>query len=105
MTCEEYVIGRVTTLEEENEALKNDVEAVKEAYLRLEHKLADIRRIIEKRANVKKLQDGGTYYISFESIWNRSWDEKDYDDYHRFLGYFNIPSEVEEKEEEDGSEE
>lgn len=105
LTCEEYVINRVMALEEEKDDLTNNLEALKLAYDRLENKLADIRRIIEKRASVKKLQDGGTYYISFESIWNRSWDEKDYDDYHRFLGYFNIPSEVEEKEEEDGGEE
>ncbi len=104
MTCEEYVIGRVTTLEEENENLTNNLEALKEAYNRLENKLSDIRRIIEDRASIKQL-DGGTLYISFNSIWNRSWDEKDYDDYHRFLGYFNIPSEIEEKEEADGSEE
>lgn len=104
VTCEEYVINRVMALEEEKDDLTNNLEALKLAYDRLENKLADIRRIIEPRASVKQLESG-SLYISFESIWNRSWDEKDYDDYHRFLEYFDIPSELEEKEEEDGGEE
>lgn len=105
LTCEEYVINRVVALEEEKDDLTNNLEALKLAYDRLENKLADIRRIIESRASIKQLAEGGTLYISIDSIWKRSWDDKEYDDYHRFLGYFNIPSEVEEKEEADGSEE
>ncbi len=105
MTCEEYVVSKLTALEEEKENLTNNLEALKLAYDRLENKLADIRRIIESRASIRQL-DAGTLYISFDSIWNRSWDEKDFDDYHRFLGYFNIPSELEEKgDTEDGKEE
>ena len=107
MTCEEYVVSKLTALEEENENLTNNLDALKAAYDRLENKLADIRRIIESRASVRQLAEGGTLYISIDSIWKRSWDDKEFDDYHKFLGYFNIPSEVEEEkgDTEDGKEE
>ena len=105
LTCEEYVINRVVALEEEKDDLTNNLEALKLAYDRLESELSDIKRIVEKRARVKKLQDGGSYYIDFPSIWKRSWDEAEFDDFHAFLKYFDITSEVEETEVEDGNKE
>lgn len=114
MTSEEYVVKKLLSLEEENGKLKNNLEAVNKAFEKVNSKFLSLMEMLRKHAKYKT-SSLNTYYIDFDTFWNRSYsqDEKaDFEFMRNLLGVddeefepYVAPVIEEEKENEDGAEE
>ena len=104
-TCEEYVIEKLIALEKENEILKQNLEVLNTQFADADEELCHIKNILERRAKIKKI-DGVSAYISL-TIWARTWEPDQLEDYENLLSLVDIQMEEpkEETEEEDGNEE
>ena len=77
VNCEQYVLARMLSVEEENERLKVKVDSQKATIEYLTERYNTLLSIIKSKASVKVATNGTDRFVSIDCPWERYDDEFD----------------------------
>jgi len=100
-TCEQYVLNRLAEMENRNAELESQVRELTIDKTHLEECLDKFVNAIKNHADIRRVQDSTSVYISFDSIWN-NYDQEDFEVVKTVL---NLELKEEEQQEEESEEE
>ena len=102
MTCEEYVINKLMAVEKDNDILQENLRATVKQLNDSEERYNKLSDILERNLKLSKVESG-TEYVDM-TVWARSWNPEELQDFVTLKSLLNIKSEIieETEDEEDG---